>query len=124
VSNVNSVNNKTSRYVQGGLTEVGPIGLEIWNRYDFQSDPSDTVYVVEQKFTGRPDLIANAFYGDWSLWWIICQLNRILDPYLEIEQGTILLLPSKERLQLMFVQPIGGVATTRQEETLLPPIVL
>jgi hypothetical protein len=120
----NSLDYRTSRYVQGGLTEVGPVGLEWWEAYDFPTDPSDLLYVVEQKYQNRLDLIANVFYADWTLWWIIAQYNNILDPYSEITSGTILILPTKTRLQKLFIQKTGGTPSTRVPEIILPSIIL
>ena len=115
---------KNSRYVQGGLTEVGAIGLEWWNKYVIPSDPTDQLYIVEEKYNGRPDLIANAFYEDWRLWWVIAQFNNILDPYLEMGTGAILYIPTYDRVQALFTSRTGGTPSARQNSAILPPIVL
>jgi hypothetical protein len=120
----NSLKIKNSRYVQGGLTEVGALGLEVWDRYNFPSHPSDRQYIVEQKYANRPDLIAYAFYDDWRLWWFICQYNAILDPHAEIVTGLVMHIPTKERVELLFVQKTGGIASTRQNENLISPLIL
>jgi hypothetical protein len=120
----NSLQIKNSRYVQGGLTEVGEFGLEWWDRYDIPSHPSDRQYIVEDKYKNRPDLIANAFYGDWSLWWLICQYNYILDPHAELVAGLVLIIPTLERIQLLFNRKIGGTISTRTLDTLISPIIL
>lgn len=119
-----SIQVKNSRYVQGGLTEVGPIGLEWWSRFKFQQDSSDEVYSVEQRYEHRADLISYAFYNDPSLWWFICQYNNILDPWAEIVVGRKLLIPTLNRLQLMLTQKAGGIESARTSESILPPIVL
>lgn len=122
ISSVSS--NRTSRYIQGGRTEVGPIGLEWWDAYTFPTDPSDELYVVEAKYNHRIDLIANAFYNDWSLWWLLASFNNILDAYTEVVTGAILYIPTLSRAQSFMTQPPGGYLSTRQSENLLPPIVL
>jgi hypothetical protein len=119
-----SVNVKNSRYVQGGLTEVGPIGLEWWSRFDFPKDSSDQIYIIEEKYTNRIDLIAYAFYNEPRWWWIIAQYNNILDPWIEIIPGRKLLIPTLNRLQLLFGQKTGGIQSARTAENVLPPIVL
>lgn len=121
---ISSVLSSKSRYVQGGQTEIGSIGLEWWERYSLPTDPSDQLYIVEDKYSRRPDLIANAFYSDIRLSWVICQFNNILDPYDEIVTGTILYIPTLERVQLMFNQKPGGIKSKMQEALILPPIVL
>lgn len=119
-----SVLNKTSRYVQGGLTEVGPYGVEWWGRFDFPTDITDTTFIVNDLVANRIDKIANYFYDDSTLWWVIAQYNNILDPYGEIEVGRVLLIPSKERLNLLLSQKTGGIATARGNEDILPPLYL
>lgn len=125
VSTISSViDNINSRYIQGGLTEVGSIGLEWWSKYTFPTDDSDQVYIVESKYNHRPDLIANAFYSDFRLSWFICQYNNILDPFAEITTGTILYIPTMDRLQLMFNQKPGGTISLRQDRTTISSLVL
>ena len=121
---ISSANIKNSRYVQGGITEVGSIGLEVWNRFNFPKDISDRIYVIELNRQYRADLIAYDFYADDDLWWFICQYNNILDPYAEIEVGRVLYIPTLERLQLLLIQKPGGIPTTRQFEPLIPAIIL
>ena len=123
-STISSVLDRRSRYVQGGLTEVGDTGLEWWDSYTFPTDPSDQMYIIEDKYNHRIDLIANAFYDDWSLWWFIAQYNNILDPYREIRTGAVLYIPDLSRIQLLMNQTTGGTASTRQDQNLLPPVVL
>ena len=93
-----SLDNKYSRYSQGGTTETNKIGLGWWDRRVFPKDPSDIVYYIENKYQGRLDLIADIFYGDARYWWIIAQFNDILDPYSEATPGRMLVLPTKSRL--------------------------
>jgi len=120
----NSVHTKTSRYVQGALTEVGPTGLEWWARFTFPTDISDIVYTVNETTVGRLDKIANYFLNDPQLWWLIAQYNNILDPYSEIELGRVLYIPSTDRVQLMMTQKTGGIPTQRGNESILPPVIL
>ena len=50
------------------------------------------IYVVTQ--TGdRLDTLANQFYGDSSLWWIIATANNIHDATFAVEDGTTLRVP-------------------------------
>ena len=47
------------------------------------------IYIVTQ--TGdRLDTLANQFYGDSSLWWIIATANNIHDATFAVEDGTTL----------------------------------
>jgi len=50
------------------------------------------LFVVTQ--TGdRYDNLANQFYGDSSLWWIITSANNVHDAPIGIKEGTILRIP-------------------------------
>jgi hypothetical protein len=52
----------------------------------------DDIFVATQ--TGdRLDLLANKYYNDPSLWWIIASANNIHNAPLGIEDGTILRIP-------------------------------
>lgn len=115
---------KSGRFVQGGLTEVGKLGLEWWDRYSFELDETDKLFTVSTEYVNRIDLIANSFYGEPRYWWIIAQYNNILDPWAEIILGRQLRLPTLNRLQLMFNKKTGGVKSSRTSESVLPPIVL
>jgi hypothetical protein len=115
---------KTGRYVQGGLTEVGKLGLEWWDRYSFELDETDQIFTVSNSYVNRIDLIADTFYGEPRFWWIIAQYNNILDPWAEITIGRQLRLPTLNRLQLLFNKKTGGIKSSRTPESVLPPIVL
>jgi len=41
----------------------------------------------------RPDLIADAFYGTTTLWWLILLSNNISDPFEELKVGTRIRIP-------------------------------
>lgn len=122
---ISSVENKTSRYVQGGLTEVGPIGLEWWGRFSLpRDDTTDLSYTIDETTNGRLDKVAYGFYNDPSLWWIIAQYNNLLDPYTEAFSGRILTIPSHERVTLLMTQKTGGIDSARSNDSILPPLVL
>lgn len=109
-------NEKNGRFVYGGDTEVSARFLEWWERKVIEKDPSDILYVMEEKFVGRPDLLAHAFYGDVGLWWVICQFNGILDIDEELITGRPLLIPSQDKLDGSFkgtASPLGGNPSTR-----------
>lgn len=124
MANQNSVQNGLSRYVHGGVTEVANDKLEWWDRATFRQDPSDRPYVVEKFYEGRLDLIAAVFYNEPRLWWFIAQFNNILDPATEIVAGRILLIPTKERLDLMLTGRKGGFQSQRELVPTIPPVVV
>ena len=119
----NSLFNKYSRFVGGGTTEVANAMIEWWERGIFSRDPTDIVYTVQNFYTGRPDLIANVFYNEVRYAWVICQYNNIIDPFGEIIAGRILLIPTITRLPLMLSTKQGGINSTREQVSLISPII-
>lgn len=61
-------------------------------------DPNDKEYVIEQKYTYRPDLLSFDLYGTPKLWWIIIQRNLdvIQDPIYDFVQGKRIKIPSSK----------------------------
>lgn len=121
----NSVLVKGSRYVAGGSTEVNKVSLEWWERNVYVTDPTDFMYVVEQRFEGRLDLITAIYLGEQNIryWWLVAMLNNILDPYTELKTGRVIRIPTKERLQNMLSGKMGGVPSTREIPISILPIV-
>ena len=121
----NSTLVKFSRYVAGGTTEVNKTALEWWERNVLVTDPSDFLYVVEDRFQGRLDLITAVYLGEENLryWWVVAMLNNLLDPYTEVKTGRIIRSPTKERLQNMVSGKKGGVPSTREIPISILPIV-
>jgi len=53
----------------------------------------DDLYVISE-VTDRLDLLANKYYGDTSLWWIIAVANNINDASFYVTEGLQLRIPS------------------------------
>jgi hypothetical protein len=53
----------------------------------------DDLYVISE-VTDRLDLLANKYYGDRSLWWIIAVANNINDASFYVTEGLQLRIPS------------------------------
>jgi len=119
----NSVLNSKTRYVSGGTSEMGQNSIEWWERNNFSAAPDDIVYMVEQKFSGRLDLIAALFLGDPHYWWVLAQYNNILDPFSEIVAGARIAIPSSSRLEVILSGKTGGIPSTREIPTTILPIV-
>ncbi len=64
---------------------------------------TDLFYQVTDATNKRLDLIAYQYYGDVRLWWIIAEFNNIGNP-LEIKSGTILRIPTYERVQMEVIR--------------------
>ena len=51
------------------------------------------VSVIPAEMEFRPDIIAQAAYGDDRLWWLVCSANAIIDPNTELVAGKQIKLP-------------------------------
>lgn len=62
---------------------------------------SDTTYIVESRFDGRPDLLAHALYKNTRLWWVFAMRNPdvIKDPLRDFKEGVKIKLPSKGTIE-------------------------
>ena len=122
---MNSTYTQNSRYTNGGTTEVDGNFVEWWERTMFTTNSTDLEYVLEKRFEGRPDKLASVFYNDSSLLWIILQYNNILDINEEFIAGTVLLIPTKDRVNKDFLNgKTGGVPSTAITPPLITPIVV
>jgi hypothetical protein len=119
----NSTLVRSSRYTAGGTSEVNSKAIEWWERDVIPVDASDTVYVVEAQYVGRLDQIAAIYLLEPRYWWIIAQYNNVLDPYNEIQEGTILYIPSIDRVKSLVSGKTGGVPSTREVPLSILPIV-
>lgn len=64
-------------------------------------EPKDSDIVILTTSTDRLDLLADEYYGDSSMWWIIALKNNLTDIDFVLEPGTILRLPTRtEALQI------------------------
>lgn len=82
-------NNKLIKLNDGRLVYKSKIYRKIPKR-------DDDVYIVTQG-GDRLDTLANQFYGDSSLWWIIATANNIHDATFAVDPGTELRLPMNFR---------------------------
>ena len=74
---------------------------EFWER-DYLYNPINKVsysiqrsqiYKVKQEDLSAPDLIAKNVYGTEYLWWYLCLVNGIIDPFEELYVGLNLIVP-------------------------------
>lgn len=104
-----STNNRNSRYVQGGVSEIYNSRTGWWERRKFERQDDDLVYDVGSTDVGRPDLISHAVYGKAIYAWLVLQYNNIVDVETELVVGKTLFLPTQERLILdIITKPTGG----------------
>lgn len=61
---------------------------------DFREMVTDHTYVVTGPVVNRIDMISYKIYGTVDLWWLICAVNDIMDPFTELTLGRVLKVPT------------------------------
>jgi hypothetical protein len=59
-------------------------------------EPTDTDIVILTTMGDRLDLLANEYYGDSTMWWVIALKNNITDVDLTMKGGIKLRIPSTQ----------------------------
>lgn len=77
--------------------------LELPKPLDVPTTFDDSTYRVEHRHVNRLDLVANMFYGNSKLWWVIAEANTLDDPTV-LPYGTTLKIPG-----ISSVFGVGGV---------------
>lgn len=68
----------------------------LWNSLsEFEMKYEPTYYRVDDSDIPDPALISYRVYGDIGFWWIILLVNEIKNPFIELEPGMVLKIPSK-----------------------------
>ena len=83
---------QNSRYTKTGVEDRnGQVNLKLRTRFNFGTDGT----IVHQYALGdRLDGLANIYYKDPQLWWVILEANTQFRSELEIPYGTNLVIPS------------------------------
>jgi hypothetical protein len=90
--------NQRGRYLAGGTAESYPDRLGWWERKVFPRAATDVQVTITPRYAGRPDLLAFDLYGTSSLIWMVLQYNSIIDINTEFIVGSVITLPTKNRL--------------------------
>lgn len=61
-------------------------------------DATDALFKVPPGGQFRLDLISHQFYATPALWWVLARVNNIEDPLVGAPVGTVLRIPTVERL--------------------------
>lgn len=82
-----------SRYQNNEIKKLND-GRQVYRSKIYPKIPKtdSDIYAVTQG-GDRLDTLANDFYGDSSLWWIIASANNIHDAPFALEDGTVLRIP-------------------------------
>ena len=69
----------------------------LWNSLsNFEMKYNPNYYRVVTADLMRPDLISYKNYGTVEFWWIICLVNNIDNPLIDLEIGQILSIPAQQ----------------------------
>ena len=80
------------------IRDNGKIFFGIWNPPRITLDGDEERFPVPFGQEGYLDLIAHAVYGDRQYWPFIAHVNQIDFPHEEIQPGTVVILPKKEKI--------------------------
>lgn len=84
-----------SRYTITPLLQDGDdTFFGIWVAPEIPLSPFDSYHTVNETEIGRMDSIANRYYGNTELWWVIAQVNNV-DDAMALVPGTVLRIPVK-----------------------------
>ena len=61
-------------------------------------DPTDEIWPVPAAGVYRLDLLSYGFYGTPELYHVLADVNNFIDPLVGIPQGTLMRVPTKQRL--------------------------
>jgi hypothetical protein len=82
-------------------TRQNNLYLELLDIRPVPSESDDFLYVIENHYTHRPDLLAYDLYGNAKLWWVFVQRNMsvLKDPIYDFEPGVSIYIPKKSNLE-------------------------
>jgi len=74
--------------------------LELLNIRPVPAETDDFLYVIENQFKHRPDLLSFMIYGTPKLWWVFVQRNMevLKDPIYDFLPGVQIYIPKKTNL--------------------------
>lgn len=92
-----------------------------WQRPNIPDDDSDRFVRMKQQHLGRLDLLAYHYLGDPNFWWVIADVNNILDQFTDdvdaggLPIGETIRIPTRERLLSILGQSETGAAISQPE---------
>ena len=94
--------NRSDFYKKEVVDGVEELDLITNSIQDFKFTREMTYYKVIDADIGRPDLISIKAYGDklsMFKWWVLFYVNDIVDPYTDLYEGLVLLVPHQKDLE-------------------------
>ena len=97
---------KASRYTDTDLIDSG-LGISywgVWSRIQELKDAQESFnfkeHTVVSSELGCLDILAQYYYNNERLWWVIAAFNNIIDPVREMYVGQKLKIPSSQYMML------------------------
>jgi len=92
---------KNSRFAHAanGATQVTGRFLDFYEKVDILPATDDEPYVIPTEFANNISLLANLFYGNPRLGWVILNRNNIENPLVDLYAGRTIYKVSVTRLR-------------------------
>lgn len=74
-------------------------------------------FTITDAEAGLPDLIASLYFGDESLWWVICLYNSIIDPISELTTGKRIRIPNIQSTTLFLNRKLNPNIQNQRKNT-------
>ena len=77
------------------LTQYSQFFLDVMVNRPIPKEPDDQLFLINQTYQYRPDLLAFDLYDNSTLWWVFYQRNpnTLQKPPLDFKAGTQIYLP-------------------------------
>jgi hypothetical protein len=85
-----NVQDENKKHIIKGFPDV-----DLYSVFKFQDDIR---YSIPLSYRYRPDLIANKFYGDPKLFWVLVYANQFYNSPEDFDVATVIRIPRYERV--------------------------
>lgn len=94
-TNLSTTSNLNNRYAKTSTVYVDDKTLvyDLFVKPVIDTSNADIYHTVEVQQQDRLDILAQIYYGDPSLWWMIAVANNMIDPFVLVP-GTTVRIPS------------------------------
>ena len=86
--------NRTKFYNTAVVNDIKEVDHLYNTLSSFTMTYTPSYYRTNSHDVSQPDLISKKMYNTERYWWIICLVNKIQNPFDELEEGIILKIPS------------------------------
>lgn len=70
---------------------------------------------LSSKFSARLDLVAQAYYQDKALWWVLAEANNMIYPFEETTADATIILPSASAIETYSQQLDESIESEAEE---------